>query len=258
MVPKSGDCSTVKDTHIDKLIRQFNSAVEQINSLKDDYRPENSDNVGKIAANIVCIYEMFKSGNVDKMGYENPGPIPRLKAYLVEQGVFDKDFCLVLVKASDPGRQYGYTRLKVLKFLRGEAVHGSTIAEERSSLIALKSYLYEENRDFKPVFAIRRDFLQFPNVITPNEEDSHSPFDEPLDVGNGRPHSLTTIESVVFSICNEMGHMSRTGTMGWNKAGIAFDVCRFRSLLNDPIARNIIDQSAKWNDWNGFPIVGAG
>lgn len=251
----------MKETHLSKLVRQFNTAVGEINSLKEEYRPENSDDIddiGKIAANIVLIYEILKSGHIDKMGYDVSGPIPRLKAYFLEQGVFDKDFCLVLVKINEPAVQYGYTRMKVLKFLRGEVRHGSTKADQNNSLNALKGYLYQENRDFKPAFAIRRDFLQFPNVITPSEDDSRSPFAESLGTGDGADHSLSTIESIVFSICNELGHISQAGTMGWSKACVAFEVSRCRTLLRHCIADNIIEQSTRWNHWNKFRIVGDG
>ena len=116
----------------------------------------------------------------------------------------------------------------------------------------------KENLHFKPAFAIRRDFLQFPNVISPNENDTNSPFDEPVTLENGKEHSLTTIESIVFSICNEIGHMSRTGAMGWDKACISFEVHRFRASLHDCLAENLIEQSSKWNSWNKFPVVGDG
>lgn len=250
---------TMKDTHIHKLVRQFNIAVEQVNDFKDNYRPENSNNIGKIAEQIVVIYEMFQSGNIDILGYERgeDKPILRLKTYFLEEGVFDRDLCLVLKGVDSPGAQYGYTRRKLLKFLRGEAVHGAIVRKESNSLKALRSFLYEENLNFKPAFAIRRDFLQFPNVISPNENDTNSPFDEPVTLANGKQHSLTTIESIVFSVCNEMGHMSQTGTMGWDKACISFEVHRFRALLRDCIAENLIEQSSKWNSWNRFPVVGA-
>ena len=250
----------MKETHTHKLVRQFNAAVGQVNFLKKNYNPDNSDNIGKIAENIVVIYEIFKSGNIDKVGYEKgrDKPIPRLRSYFLEQGVFDGDLCLVLVKVDDSRTHYGFTRLKLLKFLRGEAVHGSIVNEENNSLKALNSYYYEENLNFKPAFAIRRDFLQFPNVISPNEDDTNSPFDEPVALASGKQHSLTTIESIVFSICNEMEHMSRTGTMGWNKACVSFEVHRFRTFLRASLAVNLIEQSTKWNNWNKFPIVSDG
>ena len=251
---------TMKETHTHKLVRQFNTAVEQVNFLKENYFSENSRNIGTIAEQIVIIYEIFESGNVEKLGYAKgeDKPIPRLKTYFLEQSIFDGDLCLVLMKTDDPGTQYGYTRRKLLKFLRGEAVHGSIVRKESNSLKALRNYFYEENLHFKPAFAIRRDFLQFPNVISPDEDDTNSPFDEAVTLVNGNQHSLTTIESIVFSICNEMGHMSRIGTMGWDKACISFDVHRFRELLRDCLAENLIEQSRKWNNWNKFPIVGDG
>ena len=250
----------MKETHTHKLVRQFNTAVKQVNYLKDNYRPENSNSISKIAEQIIVVYEIFESGNIDKLGYEKgeDKPIPRLKAYFLEQGIFDRDCCLVLINTDDPQTQYGYTRRKLLKFLRGEAVHGSTVRQDSNSLKALKNYFYEENLHFKPAFAIRKDFLQFPNVISPNENDTNSPFDEPVALANGKQHSLTTIESIVFSICNELGHMSRTGTMGWNKACISYEVHRFRAFLRDSLAENLIEQSSKWNNWNKFPIVGGG
>lgn len=251
---------TMKETYTHKLVRQFSTAVEQVNSLKENYSPEDSRNIGKIAEQIIVVYEIFESGNIDKLSYEKgeDKPIPRLKVYFLEQNVFDGDLCLVLMKTDDPRTQYGYTRRKLLKFLRGEAVHGSIVRNESNSLKALRNYFYEENRHFKPAFAIRRDFLQFPNVISPNENDTNSPFDEPVTLANGNQHSLTTIESIVFSICNEMGHITRTGAMGWDKACISFDVHRFRKLLRDCLAENLIEQSSKWNTWNRFPIVDDG
>ena len=110
----------MKETHTHKLVRQFNTAVEQVNHLKDSYLSENSNSIGKIAEQIIVIYEIFESGNIDKLGYEKgeDKPIPRMKDYFLKQGVFDRDCCLVLTKVDDPQTQYGYTRRKLLKFLR--------------------------------------------------------------------------------------------------------------------------------------------
>ncbi len=246
----------MEDSHTKKLVRQFNAAIESINHLRNNYRPENSDYIGKIAENIVKIYEIFESGNIDKLGYDRGenAPIPRLKSYFIEENMFAEDVCLVLMNNTDSKIHYGYTRLKVVKFLRGEAGHAKDVDERNNSLKALKRFLYEENPEenphFKPVFAIRKDSLQFPNVIRPNEKDSDSPFDEPLRLVDGQERSLTTIESVVFSICNEIGHMSQTGAMGWDKGYVDFDVSRFKEILRCDIADNIIGQSEKWKKWN--------
>ncbi len=247
----------MKETQIDKLTRQFKDAVKTIDVVRASYCPSNTRDILKISECIVFIYEIFKNEIIDKLipRVDQGETLSHMRAYFLEMDIFEKDFCLVLMSTSNSDKHYGYSRLKVVKFLRGEAVHAGDMSGGDSSRQALKNFLYEENVHFKPAFAIRRNFLQFPNVIMPSECDSQSPFDEPIDVQGNKWHSLTTIESVVFSICNEIANMGATGDMNWNKSCVAYDIMRFRSLLRKPIAENIIEQSRKWNRWNRFPMV---
>ncbi len=246
----------MKENISKKLTRQFNTAIEKINTLSENYHPEDAQDIGEIAKQIVLIYEIVKTGNIDKLNYQKTKDksVPQLRSYFLDHGIFEKDICLVLKNKDDHRKHYGYTRLKLLKFVRGESVHGGSIDRKNDSLRVLKNFYYEENLHYIPIFAIRRDFLQFPNVVFLGESDTKSPFQESIKLKNGNIHNLTTIESIVFSVYYEMGSMSRNGVMGWDKSYMFFEVKRFKELVRKDLWDNLTKQSKEWSSWNKFPI----
>ena len=272
----------VKDSTAQKVARQYTEAILNIDRLRAAYEPRSIDCLGRIATALVQLYELFEhyEPNLERMtagelartnstGSDVAGRAPlrpaqlqtiyqvltRQRAYF-RSSVFTDHVCLVLGKRENQcWTYYGYSRRKLLKFLRGETLHAHTTIQLGHDLSTLRDFVYETPSQTRPVFAIRRDFIQFPNIILEEENDTRNAYDEPITLPSGEIYSLTTIESIVFSICNEHANVLTAGQMGWNKSCLAFRPTQYSSLLPETIADSIIAQSACWNGWNAFTIV---
>ena len=269
----------MKDSKGQRIVRRWTNAILDIDRLWFKYEPRNTECIGKIATALIHLYELFGNykpdltrmivGALQKFGRsKDQGDVGELSSFIQKlptvhkhltyqcnyfrSEIFNKQFCLVLERQQNGDvRHYGYSRKKLLEFLRGETVHARTVnANEDQARTTLRNFVYEEIDRITPVFAIRRDFIHFANVIKERENDSHSAYDEPITLKSGESHSLTTIESLVFSICNEHTNMFKTGKMKWDKSCFAFNPTKYREILREEVATNIIHQSARWNEWN--------
>ena len=68
----------------------------------------------------------------------------------------------------------------------------------------------------------------------------------------GQHHAVV----LVFSMCGELGYIASSGRMNWDKMSVMrFDVRNYREISPQHIARNILCQSSRWNEWNRLQLV---
>lgn len=270
----------MRDSKGHKLARQYASAMVSIDRLRNAYDPQNIDCIGRIATSLVQLYELFEYWEPDLLRMSAAlGKLARTKGnddlrklllhlnkvvVMIHQGlarhqkyfdssVFEDHFCLVLEQTSERSQAvyYGYSRRKLLKALRAEALHARSVnPRETDALRTFYDFAYEQTSTVRPVFAIRRDFIHGPSVVKENETDSCSAYDESILLKSGESHSLTTIESIVFSICNEHASVFKLGKMNWDKLRIAFEPTYYFGKLPAKLAKNIVEQSSCWNEWS--------
>lgn len=174
--------------------------------------------LAEIATSLVMAYEYY----VKRPGKPAIFPQRPVEAQQYLAGQFCSDSVLILV--SD-GKAYSYTRLNVLKLLRGSLVHVDDKALTLKEA-ALRDFIFEDAAIVTMEFAVTHTWIITPGLYRPGgNTDSHNPFLERWAIEDREPQTVTIIESIVLNIAAEYWFISTQGEY-INAGRVLWDVSR--------------------------------
>lgn len=192
----------------------YNQTNLDADESRSSYVAGDYPKLGKIA--LACIR------NMEIMKWDQSvivGNSTILQAY--HDDIFTKHPCLVL----KTDRVYYYTRNNVCKMIRGRGVH-THVLDPLSPNQKKKMKVLDEFIDEKPVNVlfcvmsqwIKTPFLQFHG----DSYDSRFSMKESYTNDSGKKSEIGIIESVIFNIQDEIGHIFNDGKVGWSFNKIIF------------------------------------
>jgi len=199
----------------------------------------NFDLIGSLCQDISSIDE-FCGRSSRKMKFANEAAI---NSYRVN--VYSKMTALVL---HDGSQAFRYTRKDLIKFLRGEHVHGDSDNRDKKR-VALHDFVFEVRPVVSLEYAVTWGFIIFPGLrSSAGNTDSGVPFLQSINI-DGRSIEVTQIESIVFSAALECWQVMNGQTVLFNKLAITNDLDAFSDFLGAEIVGRLKDEWQTIKKW---------
>jgi len=190
----------------------------QLTCLIDEY-------VGRTARRMRLVHELF---------------IARYR-----QNVYSKMIALVLL---DGTNAFSYTRKEVVRFLRGEFVHGDSDNRDQKR-ITLHDFAFEHNNSISLEYAVTWSFVIFPGIrSSEGNTDSNTPFVQSIRIEN-REIKVSQLESIALNAIVEYREALLRGRIHWHKAAVTNNLDAFRNTLGDVVIDTLISDYTQIEGW---------
>lgn len=224
---------------------KYRLASQAENSLKRLIPTYNSNDLESLSSicEALCIIKEFALRPENKLRFVN------FVNYL--DVVYDKHHVLTL---SYNAKYYSYTRNNIIKFIRGEGLHGdSKINRSKNPRDkALHDFVFPNDHSSTAefVFLISMDFIVGPNIKSSSgNRDSDSCLSHTINKG-GETCTITTIESIALFAAYEFWQKWTGQTPVWSRAPVIleFDPGLHKDEWGIETVQNILSQKGYWQD----------
>lgn len=203
----------------------FRKAIDKLPKLLLSYQASDYFCLGEMC-NHLCVIDEFIGRSTRKLKINNDYHVN-----LYRNQVYSKMYALVL--ASNSGAQT-YTRRDLIKFLRGEFLHGDSDNRDMRRRI-LHDFVFENDESISLEFGITWSFVIYPGLrSTAGNTDSRTPFLQRITFDK-REIVVTQVESIVINALHEYLSMLFHGKIPWNKVAFRNDIHAFRALLGGKV-----------------------
>ncbi len=187
----------------------------------------------------LCSIDEFCGRSLRKIKLNNESLI---RAYRIN--VYSRMIALVL---HDGSSAFNYTRKDLVKFLRGEFLHGDSDNRDPKR-IALHNFVFEENRKVSLEYAVTWNFVIFPGVKSSlGNTDSDTPAVQNINI-EGREIEATQVESIVFNAAYDYWQVLNGLEISFNKVAITNDLDAFKEILGVELVESLK------NEWNTIQL----
>ena len=165
--------------------------------------------------------------------------------------VYSKMIALVL---HDGSTAFSYTRKDLIKFLRGEYLHGDSDNRDKRRT-ALHDFAFEETKVVSLEYAVTWSFVIFPGIRSSiGNTDSDTPFVQSIKI-EGREIETTQIESIVLSAAYEYWQALNGLPIGFNKVAVTNDLDAFSTLLGSDLVMRLKNEWKMLQRWQEQKVI---
>lgn len=195
-----------------------------------NYTPGDLPALGEICNSIIVLAEFYES----ELGKKYAARAPKIIEYL--GGMFQN--CIVLV-LKDENRYFGYTAKNVVKFIRGESLHGRSenLDQKRTTL---HCYVFEKSDEIECEFHIGWNWICGPNLRAASGNlDSNGLFLHVIKI-NGNRIEVSLFESIILAIAFEFWQRSTNGQPeASTKCFVKFNPDWYSTLWGEELAARV-------------------
>jgi len=214
--------------------------------LLNQYMANDFEALGKISYHLITLLEYYKS-NIKTVKFKT-------KFIEYTKGRFVKDYVLVL---RDTKNVYGYSANYIIKFFRGESVHGASDLQDKKRIMLYK-FIFEEDISIQWLFQYGLRFIVGCNqngMIT-THQDSKSRIIQEYSVDGKEKQRVSIVESIFLTISYEFwssyNYDASVALNPTNRIFFNFKPLEYKDLLTEQIAEKLniqLDVMQKnWSD----------
>lgn len=182
-------------------IKVAQAAESSIPHLMVSYKTGDLESLGKLCNAISVLAEFYE----DNMESDTAKRVPKLTNYITDK--FKNGICLILKNSTN---YYGFTPNNIMKFIRGESVHGASEIRDNKRK-TLHEYVFEKDNNIECEFQISWNWIAGPNLRSSDGNlDSGGPFVHAVKLNENR-EEVSLIESVILSIAYEFWQANVNG-----------------------------------------------
>ena len=217
----------------------FRKAMTILPRLVNNYEAGDYEVLGQICQQM-CLVDEYCGRRGRKLRLNHEFVVQKYRS-----GVYAEMIALVI---RDDSRAHKYTRKDVVKFIRGEFIHGDSDNRDHRRLV-LHNFAFESDEKLSLEYAITWAFIIFPGIrSSAGNTDSHTPFVQGINFGD-RKIEVTQLESIVINAVYEYLQALLHGKVHWDKLAITNDLDSFRSELGSEIVDALIKEWGEMQKW---------
>ena len=203
----------------------FRKAMESLPKMLSKYNAGDYEALGDMCQ-AMCVVDEYCGRRSRKLRLKNELAVKEYR-----EKIYSKMVALVIY---DGAHAFKFSRKEVVKFVRGEFLHGdSDIRDERR--LALHNFTFENNDEVTLEFAVTWSFVIFPGIRSSlGNTDSKTPFIQNIKFGD-REIEVTQVESVVINAVYEFFQVLVGEKIPWQKVAMTNNLEAFRDRLGDEI-----------------------
>lgn len=217
----------------------FRRSIKGLGQKLRTFETGNFELIGSLCHDVSSIDE-FCGRSSRKLKFANE---PAINSYRVN--VYAKMTALIL---HDGSQAFRYTRKDLIKFLRGEHVHGDSDNRDKKR-IALHDFVFEVRPVVSLEYAVTWGFIIFPGLrSSAGNTDSGAPFLQNINI-DGRTIEVTQVESIIFSASLEYWQVMNGQAVAFNKLAITNDLDAFSDFLGAELVTCLKDEWETIKKW---------
>lgn len=145
---------------------------------------------------------------------------------------------MIALVLSDGQSAFKYSRKDLVKYLRGEFLHGDSDNRDAKRLL-LHNFVFEEDDHIDLEYAVTWSFVIFPGLKSSlGNTDSNTPFIQGIKFED-REIQVTQIESIVINAAYEYWQSLIGQSIPFNKVAITNDLDAFVEILGSDIVQSL-------------------
>lgn len=218
----------------------FHKAASRLPRLIETFETGDFEHIGKMCLS-VCTIDEFLGRSTRRL--KSPHE-PLIAAY--RENVYSRMVALVL---HDGSNAFKYSRSYVIKFLRGEYLHGDSDNRDEKRM-TLHNFVFEEDSRISLEYAVTWSFVIFPGMYASSgNTDSGTPFMQDVKF-HDREIEITQIESIALNTAIEYWEILNGRLMPWQKLAVLNDLDAFVGKLGREIVTALKADWAVMKQWH--------
>lgn len=207
----------------------FRRAASRLPRQIQAFETGNFDLIGSLCQDL-CSIDEFCGRSTRRLKLNNESLV---RAY--RDKVYSGMVALVL---SDGQSTYKFSRKDLVKYLRGEFLHGDSDNRDAKRLL-LHNFVFEEDDKVDLEYAITWSFVIFPGGKSSiGNTDSNTPFIQDIKFED-REIQVTQIESIIINAAYEYWQSLMGQSIPFNKVAITNDLDAFVEVLGSDIVQSL-------------------
>lgn len=145
---------------------------------------------------------------------------------------------MIALVLNDGLSTYKYSRKDLVKFVRGEFIHGDSDNRDAKRK-TLHNFVFEENNNINLEYAVTWSFVIFPGIKSSHgNSDSNTPFVQNIKFED-REIEVTQVESIIINAAYEFWQSLMGQPIQFNKVAITNNLDAFVESLGSDIVQSL-------------------